>query len=183
VVLTLTVPDLHDDVVALRPPAPSDVDAIAAAVQDPAIPRFTMVPSPYTPADAVAFVAKAAGSWRAGTDASFLVVDRTSGTLLGAVGLHQFDADAGQAQVGYWVDADARGRGVATRALTLVTGWALETLGLRRVQAQVFIDNPWSQRVLEKAGFSRLPDPPAAVEHAAGPRPAFVYVRTREAEA
>jgi len=179
--MVLTVPDLHDDVVALRPPTPSDVGAITAAVQDPEIPRFTHVPAPYTAVDAVAFVGKAASSWRDGTDASFLVVDRTSGVLLGSVGLQKLDAVPGEAHVGYWVDAAARRRGVATRALRLVTTWAFETLGLERLQAQVFTDNPWSQRVLEQAGFRRVPDAPAAVEHAAGPRPAFVYSRSRDA--
>jgi len=178
--MVLPVPELHDELVALRPPAPGDIEAITAAVQDPEIPRFTMVPTPYTVVDAVAFVDKAVSSWRAGTDASFLVVDGRSGVLLGAIGLHQFDAAARQAHVGYWVDAAARGRGVATRALTLVAGWALGTLGLRRVQALVFTDNPWSQRVLEKVGFRREPGSPAAVEHPAGPRVAFVYALTRE---
>jgi len=74
--MVLTVPDLHDDVVALRPPTPSDVGAITAAVQDPEIPRFTHVPAPYTAVDAVAFVGKAASSWRDGTDASFLDVHK-----------------------------------------------------------------------------------------------------------
>jgi RimJ/RimL family protein N-acetyltransferase len=179
--MALSVPDLHDDVVALRPPGPSDVDAITAAVRDPEIPRFTMVPSPYTVADAVAFVDRAAGAWHRGTDASFLVVDGTSGALLGAIGLHQLDRGAGHAQLGYWVDAAARRRGVATRAVTLVTGWALGTLGLQRLQALVFTDNLWSQRVLEKAGFRREPGSPTAVEHPVGPRVALVYARGREA--
>jgi RimJ/RimL family protein N-acetyltransferase len=179
--MVLTVPDLHDDAVALRPPGPSDVLAITAAVQDPEIPRFTHVPAPYTAVEAVAFVDKAASSWRDGTDASFLVVDRTSGVLLGAIGLQKLDAVAGEAYIGYWVEAAARRRGVATRALRLVAAWAFETLGLERLQAQVFTDNPWSQRVLEKAGFRRVPNAPAAVEHAAGPRPAFVYSRARDA--
>lgn len=176
-VLTLTEPDLHDDVVALRRPAPSDVDAITAAVQDPDIPRFTMVPSPYSVADAVAFVDRAAGSWRAGTDASFVVVERASGTLLGAIGLHQLDRALGQAQVGYWVERTARGRGVATRALRLVTGWAFGSLGLRRLQAFVFTDNPGSARVLEKAGYRLAPDAPTPIEHAAGPRVARRYAQ------
>jgi RimJ/RimL family protein N-acetyltransferase len=179
--VALTVPDLHDDLVTLRPPVPGDVEAITAAVQDPDIPRFTMVPTPYAEVDAVAYVDRASSSWRAGTDASFLVVDRASGELLGAIGLHQLDATAGRAQVGYWVDAAARQHGVATRALTLVTAWALGTLGLRRVQALVFTDNAWSQRVLEKAGYRRQPGAPASVDHAAGPRVALVYARTREA--
>ena len=181
--MALTVPDLHDDLLALRPPAPGDVEAITVAVQDPDIPRFTMVPTPYSEVDAVAFVDQASSSWDAGTGASFLVVGRTSGELLGAIGLHRLDPAAGRAQVGYWVDAAARQRGVATRALTLVTTWALGPLGLRRVQALVFTDNPWSQRVLEKAGYRRQTGAPAAVEHASGPRVAFVYARTREAAA
>ena len=174
-IMDLTVPDLRDDRIVLRPPAPSDVEAITAAVQDPDIPRFTMVPAPYTAADAVTFVGRTVSAWRSGGDASFVIVDRGTGTLLGAIGLHQIDEAAGTAQVGYWVDAAARRRGVATRALRLVAGWALAELGLARVVALVFTDNRWSQRVVERVGFVLEPGPPAEVEHRLGRRPALVY--------
>jgi RimJ/RimL family protein N-acetyltransferase len=176
--MDLTIPDLHDDRIALRRPAPSDVGAITAAVQDPDIPRFTMVPAPYTAADAVTFVGRTASSWRSGRDASFLIVDRGSGALLGAIGLHAIDAAAGTAQVGYWVDATARRGGVATGALRLVTAWALDELGLTRVVALVFTDNPWSQRVVERVGFVLEAGPLAEVDHPRGPRSAFVYALT-----
>jgi hypothetical protein len=50
----LSVPAPHDEPVRLGPPLPGDVDAITAAVQDPDIPAFTMVPTPYTVEDAIA---------------------------------------------------------------------------------------------------------------------------------
>jgi hypothetical protein len=61
-------------VIRLRPPRPGDEGALTEALQDPEIPRFTMVPSPYTAADARAFVARADAQWRDGTRANFLIV-------------------------------------------------------------------------------------------------------------
>lgn len=58
-------------------------------------------------------------------------------------------------QVGYWVKREARGRGVATRALRLLSRWAFDELGARRVQLIAQPENLASQRVAEKAGFQR----------------------------
>lgn len=171
----LTVPDLHDDRIGLRPPEPTDVDAITAAVQDPTIPRFTMIPTPYAKDDAMAWVGRSTAAWRRGVEASFVIVDRATGALVGGIGLHQLDAQAGTAVIGYWVEAGARRRGVATRAVGLVAGWALGPVGLTRVSAEVFTDNPGSQRVLERAGFSRLAGPFTHVEHPTGRREAVGY--------
>jgi RimJ/RimL family protein N-acetyltransferase len=178
-VVRLAVPDLRDDVVALRPPVPGDADAVAAAVQDPDIPRFTMVPSPYTTADAVAWIARTAVDWRIGRTASFVIVDAGTGGLLGSVGLQDLDERVGRAVAGYWVDAAARGRGVATRALRLVADWALDPagLGLRRVDLQVFTDNPRSGRVAERAGFVSRGVAPEPVAHPSGPRRVVAYSR------
>jgi RimJ/RimL family protein N-acetyltransferase len=67
---------------------------------------------------------------------------------------------------------------VATRALSLVTGWARDELGLRRVVALVFTDNPWSRRVVERVGFVLEAGPPTELGHRLGPRSAFVYALT-----
>jgi RimJ/RimL family protein N-acetyltransferase len=84
----LTVPVLHDDTIVLRPPEAGDAAAIAAAVQDPDIPRFTMVPSPYTVDDAVAYLEGCAARWSSGDAAPFVITDGATGTLLGSIGLH-----------------------------------------------------------------------------------------------
>jgi RimJ/RimL family protein N-acetyltransferase len=152
--MRLTVPALRDDTIVLRPPDPRDAAAITAAVQDPEIPRFTMVPSPYSIDDAAGFIVRATAWWRSGDAAPFVIVAAETGTLLGAIGLHDIGRDTGPAHIGYWVDAAARGRGVATRALRLVARWALDELALPRVDVHVFVENERSQRVATRAGFT-----------------------------
>ncbi len=50
----------------LSVPTEADVDAIAEAAQDPEVPRWTTLPSPYARADAEEFIAKAADGGRPG---------------------------------------------------------------------------------------------------------------------
>jgi RimJ/RimL family protein N-acetyltransferase len=151
----LTVPVLHDDTIMLRPPEAGDAAAITAAVQDPDIPRFTMVPSPYTVDDAVAYLEGCAARWSSGDAAPFVITDGATGTLLGSIGLHDLGVAMTGPHVGYWVAAEARGRGVATRALRLIARWALEDLALARLEVYVFVENDRSQRVAASAGFTR----------------------------
>ena len=57
------------------------------------------------------------------------------------------------AEIGYWVAAAARGRGVASTAARLLSDFGFETLGLRRIELNAAVDNAASRRVAEKAGF------------------------------
>jgi ribosomal-protein-alanine N-acetyltransferase len=56
--------------------------------------------------------------------------------------------------LGYWVDKDHTGRGVAKAAVEFLEGEALE-LGLHRLEAGTMVENLASQRVLEARGFER----------------------------
>jgi [ribosomal protein S5]-alanine N-acetyltransferase len=84
-------------------------------------------------------------------ESSFAIFDRGGGELLGGIGVRLYDAAV--VEVGYWVKAEARGRGVATRALALIARFAIDELGAARVQLRTEPDNVASQRVAEKAGF------------------------------
>ena len=65
------------------------------------------------------------------------------------------DMDAREAEAGYIVAPSARGRGVASRALTLLTDWALDELALERVELRITVENEPSIRVAEKCGYER----------------------------
>lgn len=138
---------LQDGDVVLRPFVDADVPAIVAACRDPEIPRWTSVPSPYTEEDARRFLAGAPNAH------SFAVVDADDDGLLGCVGYQLLNHS--RATFGYWVVREARGRGVATRALRLVSRWAMREHALARVQLIVEPDNVASIRVAENAGFQR----------------------------
>ena len=58
-------------------------------------------------------------------------------------------------EVGYWLAADARGGGHATRAVRLACRWAFDSLGLERIDLLAAAGNIPSQRVAERAGFTR----------------------------
>jgi RimJ/RimL family protein N-acetyltransferase len=153
--MRLDVPALSDDVVTLRPVDRDDLDAIVDACQDPEIPRFTRVPTPYSRRDAEAFVEASEAGWADGTSACFSVVGTGDGVLLGSVGVHRIPDDRSVAEIGYWVAQHARRRGIATRALRLASLWAVVDLGIRRLELMADIENVGSQAVAEAAGFTR----------------------------
>jgi RimJ/RimL family protein N-acetyltransferase len=58
-----------------------------------------------------------------------------------------------ECEIGYWVHADARGRGLATKSTRLAVSHIFETLGVKRVTAFAAVDNTASRRVIEACGF------------------------------
>lgn len=153
--MALDVPALGDDVVTLRLPAARDVDAITDACQDPDIPRFTRVPSPYGRQDATAFVAQTERGWAAGTTAIFAIAEATTDVVIGSIGLMRIAEDRAVAEIGYWVARDVRRRGIATRAVRLVSTWGVCRIGIARIELMTRVENLGSQRVATSAGFTR----------------------------
>ena len=74
--------------------------------------------------------------------------------MLGGAALHHLDAERGIVELGYSLFPHARGRGFATRVARLLAEHAF-ALGVQRVAAYVNVGNRASERVLERAGFSR----------------------------
>ena len=85
----------------------------------------------------------------------FAVADRASGDVVGSIALHVLDRELANVEVGYWTAAPARGRGLTTRALRLLSDWALREAGAQRVQLRADVLNTASLRVAEKAGYTR----------------------------
>jgi RimJ/RimL family protein N-acetyltransferase len=148
-------PPLSDGVVTLRPwGEDGDVEAIAAACNDPAIAEFLeMIPSPYTEDDARDYIARTREGWATGTTSNFAVL--VDGAAVGSIGVRWLEPDQGVAEVGYWVAPESRGRGICTRALRLVSRWVFEQDGMERLQLRADEQNAPSNRVAENAGFTR----------------------------
>jgi ribosomal-protein-alanine N-acetyltransferase len=91
---------------------------------------------------------------QAGLAYAFGIFEAGTGALAGRVALSNIVRGAWQnCTVGYYVDQTRNGRGYATEALGLATGFALTQAGLHRVQAGVMPRNAASIRVVEKNGF------------------------------
>jgi ribosomal-protein-alanine N-acetyltransferase len=57
------------------------------------------------------------------------------------------------ATLGYWVDKDRAGRGIAPTAVAMATDYCFGTLGLHRMEINIRPENGPSLRVVEKLGF------------------------------
>jgi RimJ/RimL family protein N-acetyltransferase len=145
--------ELRSDGLVLRPWRNEDAPAVAAACRDPEIPRWIpWVPSPYTDEDARAYVSDCL---RSGEDRHpFAIVDADEGLLLGAIDM-RVNPLLRTGHLGYWIVADARGKGICTAALRELSRWALDELDLGRLELITDPDNVGSQRVAEKVGFRR----------------------------
>lgn len=156
----------------LRPLCEEDIDAIYQSCQDPLIPQFTTVPSPYTLELAEAFVRtrtpqlfeeRKAIHWVLTTskvispealkEVSSEALKVNGETFIGPFSIHAIEESNHIGEVGYWLNKSVRGNGFATIGVKMVTNHAFETLGFRRLAGIVDYDNAASKKTLLSAGY------------------------------
>ena len=133
----------------LRPPFPEDWREVYRGINDAGVVRMlARAPWPYMPEDAQDFCQ----ATRDPLDLRFAIAlpGGEGAPLVGQIGL---DCSEDVPEVGYWIARGHRGRGYATEALRGVLDVA-RMLGVRRLQAGHYLDNPASGAVLRKAGFA-----------------------------
>ncbi|MGW1029577.1 GNAT family N-acetyltransferase [Streptomyces sp. NPDC002577] len=143
----------------LRPWCLEDVAALVEAYRDPALRHWTSSVVE-NEADAMRWIDRQEQEWAAGERFGFAVFevqsDTAQGQLVGNVVLKEVSPGKPSAEVGYWTVSHARGRGVASRALEALTGWAFDTLGtggLTRLELLHQVDNLASCRVAQKSRY------------------------------
>jgi RimJ/RimL family protein N-acetyltransferase len=136
----------------LRPIDAGDVDAYLTAVDDE-VRRWMPWSEDFTREKAVRWCTEEA-SGDLSRALNLAIVPPETGRLEGAVGIGRADWDTGAAETGYWLGPAARGRGHATEAVRAVARHAFG-LGLTRIELLAAVGNVASQRVAERAGFTR----------------------------
>jgi ribosomal-protein-serine acetyltransferase len=79
-----------------------------------------------------------------------IVVD---GRIAGGVGFHRVDWLNQSTSIGYWLSADAQGRGLMTAAVIALLDYAFFEWDLHRVIIEVVVGNERSQAIPERLGF------------------------------
>ncbi len=139
--------------VVLRPFRASDLPLVAELSTDPYLPLIGSIPADYSDEAGLAYIARQHQRLLDGTGYSFAVADRVDDQALGGAGLWLQETGR-TASLGYAVAPSARGRGIATDALTALTafGW---TLALDRLELYIEPWNTASLRAAERAGYRR----------------------------
>jgi ribosomal-protein-alanine N-acetyltransferase len=149
-----SVPTLQSGLIVLRKPEEKDVESIFQGVQDPLIPKHTRIPADYKISNAQEFVRERSPD--AFTNKSELQLTlEYGGNFVGALSFHTIDHVDAKAEIGYWLIASARGKGIATQAIKVLTGFGFESIGFCRIEALVISTNISSIKCLENSGYQR----------------------------
>lgn len=109
----------------------------------------------YSEANQRDLLAKAESARALGTGFGWLIWDEER--VVGRINLNDVVMGAFcNAHVGYWIASDYQGQGLASAALTEVSGFAADSLKLHRLQAGTLLHNAASQQVLLRNGFTQF---------------------------
>ncbi|MFJ9849441.1 GNAT family N-acetyltransferase [Streptomyces sp. NPDC101150] len=143
----------QDGELVLRPWSEADADAVCRAYADPVLRRWQSRHLG-TPQEAREWIAACARGWREERAAHWAVTEAVGGEVLGRMALRRMDLQCGLAECAYWVVSQARGKGVASRALATLADWALDEVGFHRLELVHSDRNEASCRVADRAGFA-----------------------------
>ena len=150
------IPILRHGPITLRPAQENDILSIYQACQDPIIPRFTTVPSPYTMEHAISFIRDQAPTNFAGkSELLFVITEENSDEekFCGVISFHTINLPNHTAEIGYWIGHSSRGKGIGRRAAAAISDYGILTMGFRRIEALVDVDNLASRALLISAGY------------------------------
>ncbi|HST14541.1 MAG TPA: GNAT family protein [Gaiellaceae bacterium] len=147
-------PALADDAIWLEPLAEALVPDLGWVLDgDPDTARFTRIPSSPDGRFLAAWLGRYEHAWDDGTAAGFAVRDAPTGEAVGFAGFVQLDLEKDEGEIGYVVAPAVRGRGIAGRAVALLTRWGFETLRLLRIELRIDPANAYSARIAQRQGY------------------------------
>lgn len=152
---TMPRTELRGPRLLLRPLAEHDLPDLAATGADPLTQRMTGMPRGYSQADARAFLALSERMRIRGQGMAWAGLEHDGGRFAVNVDLRDVDWANRTAEVGYMTAPWARGHGYAGEAVLVVARWLFGTLLFHRLLLRAAVSNAASQRVAEKAGFTR----------------------------
>jgi RimJ/RimL family protein N-acetyltransferase len=146
-------PPLADDVIRLEPITEAHRVELLELVADDAVLEFTLVPTGADAEFVSGWIGRYEHGWHDGSCAGFVARDVHDDTFLAFAAIVRLDLEARQGEIGYAVAPAARGRGVARRSVALLTRWGFDELRLIRLELDIDVNNPASERVAERAGY------------------------------
>jgi len=91
--------------------------------------------------------------YRAGDFYDWAVVMRDTYQMIGTCGFTRFNLESNSAEVGYVLNPDFWGMGIAPEVVSRVLEFGFNDLELNRIEAKYMVGNDRSRRVMEKVGM------------------------------
>jgi [ribosomal protein S5]-alanine N-acetyltransferase len=141
--------------VILREFSAADLFTVQELSTDPYVPLIGTLPPDASRQEAQDYIDRQRGRLAEGTGFSFAITEADTGRPVGGIGLWLAALHHGRATAGYSVIPSARGRGVASAALTALTIFAWTIPALHRIELYIEPWNAASIKTAERAGYER----------------------------
>ena len=143
--------------IRLRAFRASDVDRIVEACSDTRTAHWLVsMPRPYQRHHALAYLESLLELAARGIGVTWCMADPEDDRCLGSISLDGLNGYARRGEIGYWAHPDARGRGMVTEAVRLVTRHARDTGLATSLIIRCARGNAASRRVAERAGYTKV---------------------------
>lgn len=147
------IPEIATERLLIRPLQVSDEADVFAYARDPEVARHTLWEPHENMRDTRAFLAFVDEQHRTGRAFIWGIVHRREGRVIGTIGLTNYIAQHGRAELGFAIARPYWNQGYTTEAVRALLSFTLRDLGLNRVEAFCKAENIGSARVMEKSGM------------------------------
>jgi ribosomal-protein-alanine N-acetyltransferase len=152
------IPTLETDRLILRGMQVSDAEDMYAYARRPSVTQY-LTWNPHTDlAETREYLTYVGQRYRTGDFYDWAVVDKESGRgegrMIGTCGFTSFNCPHDSAEIGYVLNPDYQGRGLATEAVRRVLEFGFVDLGLHRIEAHFMEGNDASRRLMERVGMT-----------------------------
>lgn len=144
------MPRLETERIVMRRVSLDDIDDMYEYAKDATLTKYlTWSPHP-DKAYTFEYVSYLQSRYKSGEFFDWAVTLRDGGKMIGTCGFTRFDFQHNSGEIGYVINSDYHGKGIATEAVSEVIRFGFERLGLNRIECKFMIENAASRRVMEK---------------------------------
>lgn len=151
----LFFPVIETERLILKPLAVDDSDSLLEIFSDPKVMRYWNTAPWTTVQDSIDFINESNDSMQRQESLILGVYLKSTGELSGKCMLFSYDQESKRAEIGFGLGRSCWGKGYVSEAGEALIQYGFDSLGLRRIEAEIDPDNQSSAKALEKLGFSR----------------------------
>ncbi|MBQ9576539.1 MAG: GNAT family N-acetyltransferase [Muribaculaceae bacterium] len=146
---------LSNDTLTLRALEPTDLDTLYRWENDTALWTVSDTIAPYSREALWHYLENYTGDIYAQRQLRLMIVLNSDGSPVGTVDYLNFDPLNNRAELGLFITAEQRGKGLGRQALDLLTAYSREHLGLRQLYVFIDLDNEACLKLFEDYGYRR----------------------------
>ena len=149
------MPTLETPRLRLRKLTMRDAQDIYNYSCDPQVARYVLWDAHRSIGESRSYLRYMLRKYRMGEPASWGIIERASGRLVGTIGYMDYSEDNASVEIGYSLARWLWNSGYMTEALTRVIHYTFDAMDVNRIEAQHELTNPSSGRVMEKCGMQK----------------------------